>query len=157
MVGVVATVNHLGRNSPYPFLVVVQPMVWPRLLRRASARLTTVALEIKKGVVTRSEATIPLNRITDLHLHDGPLMRHYGLQGLEVETAGQSGGTGMSDSELVSVIYPVEFRDAVLRQSQILLDFDTTSADAPAVAGVAGLLTEIRDILARMEAGKTNN
>lgn len=52
-----------------------------------SARLRTTALEIRKGVFTRSEATIPLNRITDVRLHDGPLMRHYNLRGLKVETA----------------------------------------------------------------------
>ena len=45
--------------------------------------LTTNALEIRKGVFMRAEATIPLNRITDVRVHDGPLMRHHklGFQG----------------------------------------------------------------------------
>ena len=140
-----------------PFWWLFSLWYGPEYYRRASARLTTNALEIKKGVFTRSEATIPLNRITDLRLHDGPLMRHYGLRGLKVETAGQSGGTGMSDSDLLGVIDAVEFRDAVLRQRQDLLDSDTTGTDSPAAGGVAGLLTEIRDILARIEAGKTDS
>ena len=104
----------------------------------------------------RSEATIPLNRITDLRLQDGPLMRHYGLRGLKVETAGQSSGPGTSESDLLGLVDAVEFRDAVLRQRQQLLDTDMTGTDSPAVGGVADILTEIRDILARMEAGKTN-
>ena len=139
-----------------PFWWLFSLWYGPEYYRRASARLTANALEIRKGVFARSEATIPLNRITDLRLHDGPLMRHYGLRGLKVETAGQSGGTGMSDSDLLGVIDAVEFRDAVLRQRQNLLDSDTTGTDSPAAGGVAGLLTEIRDILARMEAGKSN-
>ena len=62
--------------------------------RRMSGRLTAQALEIRKGVFLRSESTIPLNRITDLRLHDDPLMRHYGLRSLKVETAGQGRTTG---------------------------------------------------------------
>ena len=89
----------------------------PEYLRRISARLTTQALEVRKGVFFRSEATIPLNRITDVRLHDGPLMRHYGLRGLKVETAGQSGDTG-SEGNIIGVIDAVEFRNAVLRQRQ---------------------------------------
>ncbi len=139
-----------------PFWWLFSLWYGPEYYRRASARLTTNALEIRKGVFARSEATIPLNRITDLRLHDGPLMRRYGLRGLKVETAGQSGGTTAGDSDLLGVIDAVEFRDAVLRQRQKLLDSDATGAASPATGGVADILTEIRDILARIEAGQKN-
>ena len=59
--------------------ILVIPLWWlfslwycPEYMRRVSARLATNALEIRKGVFTRAEATIPLNRITDVRLHDGP-------------------------------------------------------------------------------------
>ena len=58
-----------------------------------SARLTTNALEIRMGVFPRKESTIPPNRITDLKLHDGPVMRYYGLCGIKVETVGSGGNT----------------------------------------------------------------
>ena len=121
--------------------------------RRMSGRLTAQALEIRKGVFFRSESTIPLNRITDLRLHDDPLMRHYGLRSLKVETAGQGSQTG-SEGNLVGVIDAVEFRNAVLLQRQKVLAADPTEepASSAAPSGIAGLLTEIRDILARMEA-----
>ena len=99
----------------------------------------------------RSEATIPLDRITDVRLHDSPLMRHYGLRGLKVETAGQSGDTG-SEGNIIDVIDAVEFRNAVLRQRQEALGSEQDGDSRNTAAGAAELLTEIRDILARIEA-----
>ena len=72
-----------------PFWWLLSLWYCQEYMRRVSARLTTNALEIRKGVFMRAEATIPPNRITDVRLHDGPLMRHHNLRGLEVETAGQ--------------------------------------------------------------------
>ena len=63
----------------------------PESLRRMSARLTTNAIQINKGVFFRKEATIPLNRVTDVRLHDDPWMRFCGVRGLKVETAGPVG------------------------------------------------------------------
>ena len=118
--------------------ILVIPFWWllslgycPEYMRRVSARLTTNALEIRKGVFMRAEATIPLNRITDVRLHDGPLMRHYNLRGLKVETAGQGAGPGASESNLIGVVDAVQFRDAILRQRQQVLGAEVTTA-APA-------------------------
>lgn len=135
-----------------PFWLLVSLWYGPESLRRMSARLTTKALEIRKGVFFRSEATIPLNRVTDLRMHDGPLMRYYDIRGMKVETAGQSGATG-SEGSLMGVIDAAEFRDAVLRQRQEVLD-EEQGADSPAPAGgdVADILIEIRDILKRIES-----
>ena len=135
-----------------PFWLLVSRWYGSEYMRRLSARLTTGALEIRKGVFFRSESTIPLNRITDLRMHDGPLMRRYKLRGMKVETAGQSGATG-SEGSLLGVIDAAEFRDAVLRQRQKALD-DEQGSDSPAPAGaeVADILIEIRDILSRIES-----
>ena len=67
-----------------------------------------------------------------MRLHDGPLMRHYGLRGLKVETAGQSGDTG-SEGNIVGVMDAVEFRNAVLRQRQQALGSEQ-GADSPKAA-----------------------
>ena len=133
-----------------PFWLLLSFWYGREYLRRLSARLTTQALELRKGVFFRSESTIPLNRITGLRMHDGPLMRRYNLRGLKVETAGQSGSTG-SEGDMVGVIDAVEFRDAVLRQRQVVLNAEQ-AAESPETGGVADILTEIRDILARIEA-----
>ena len=124
-------------------------------MRRVSARLTTNALEVKKGVFFRKESTIPLNRITDLRLHDGPLMRHYGLRGLKVETAGSGGGEfSSSEGDLIGVIDAEGFRNAVLAQRQRVIEAETGQAPAVAAASATAsdTLVEIRNILARIES-----
>ena len=121
-----------------PFWLVLSVWYGREFMARISARLTTNALEIRKGVFTRSEATIPLNRITDVRLHDGPLMRHYNLRGLRVETAGQGGGPNAgSESNLIGVVDAVQFRDAILRQRQQVLEPET-QARLRRRKGVAG-------------------
>ena len=133
-----------------PFWLLFSLWYYPEYLRRISARLTTHALEIRKGVFFRSEATIPLNRITDVRLHDGPLMRHYKLRGLKVETAGQ--GPGVSEGDLMGVVDAEEMRNAILLQRQRVMDAEqATESPQDAVADTT-VLTEIRDILARIEA-----
>ncbi len=135
-----------------PFWLAVSGWYGREFLRRVSARVTTQAVEIRKGVFFRKEATIPLNRITDVRLHDDPLMRFFGLRGLKVETAGQSGPQGGSEGELVGVIDAVEMRNAILLQRQQILDpggEPTASKAAPEES--THVLAEIRDILARIE------
>ena len=137
-----------------PFWLIFSLWYLPELYRRQSARLTARAIETRKGVFFRKEATIPLNRITDVRLHDGPLMRFFGLRGLRVETAGQSGQNASSEGDLVGVVGAVELRDAILRQREMALGGEAASAPAPAAAGsveTTELLAEIRDILTRIE------
>ena len=128
----------------------------PEYMRRVSARLTTNALEVRMGVFFRKESTIPLNRITDLKLHDDPVMRHYGLRGLKVETAGASGQNAGSEGNLIGVIDAEDFRNAVLAQRQRVIDSETGRSSSPAVPATDSspdaVLVEIRDILARIES-----
>ena len=139
-----------------PFWLIFSLWFAPESLRRLSARVTSNSVEIKKGVYFRKEITIPLNRITDVRLHDGPLMRFYGIRGIRVETAGQAGQNAGTEGDLVGVVDPVEFRDAVLRQREIMVEGSGQAATPAPSAGVssddASVLTEIRDILARIEA-----
>ena len=142
-----------------PFGLLFSWWYAPESLRRMSARLTTNAVQINKGVFFRKEATIPLNRVTDVRLHDDPWMRMCGVRGLKVETAGQSGQDAGSEGDLIGVVDPVAFRDAILRQRQLVIEGGAQTAvaasgAAPAAAPseVGELLAEIRDILARMEA-----
>ena len=135
-----------------PFWLLYSLWFAPKYLRRLSARLTTQALETRKGVFNRSESTIPLNRITDLRLHDGPLMRHFKLRGLKVETAGQSGQYASSEGNLTGVVDAAEFRNAILMQRQRTLGAESEEDSPTTASGTTELLTEIRDILARIEA-----
>ncbi len=139
-----------------PFWWMFSLWYGPEYMRRVSTRLTANALEIRMGVFFRKESTIPLNRITDLRLHDGPVMRHYGLWGLKVETAGSSGQNSSSEGNLIGVIDAEAFRNAVLAQRERVVDGESGRAGEPAAVASQtapdAVLVEIRDILARIEA-----
>ena len=59
-----------------------------RYLSSLSCVLTERNLKVSKGVFVRQEKTVPLEKITDLGLVQGPIMRHLELEALSVETAG---------------------------------------------------------------------
>ena len=133
-----------------PFWLIWSVSYLPRAYDRFSARLTPTSLELTRGVYFRSDSTIPLDRITDVRLHDDPLMRMNGIQGLKVETAGQSGTTG-SEGNLIGVVDAAAFRDAVLRQRELLQDAGPAPA-TPAASSDNDLLAEIRDLLKSIDA-----
>jgi putative membrane protein len=115
--------------------------------------LTDRTLKVKKGILIRIEKTIPLEKITDMGMVQGPIMRHFGLHKLTVETAGQSGQgalvalTGIKDAE--------QFREMVLNQRDELTE--TSFRTDPSLQGdntleSGAVLFEIRDALLRIES-----
>lgn len=110
---IVLTLTILG----IPLLLIWLPLgsyFTRRYLSRMECYLTDTDLKVNKGMFVRVEKTIPLEKITDLGMVQGPIMRHFGIHQLTVETAGQS-----SQGPLVSLTGIVEakdFRETVLRQ-----------------------------------------
>lgn len=121
--------------------------------------LTERTLEIKKGIFNKTESTIPLEKITDLQMFQGPIMRHFGLRGFKVETAGQSSGpAGGSLVNLIGIVDAVDFRKTVLDQRDALASGGQTAIIAQSVPaseatdGSAEILSDIRDVLVRIES-----
>jgi putative membrane protein len=119
------------------------------------AELTARSLNLRMGYLIRVEKNVPLDKIQDLALREGPILRKLGLSSLGIETAGSS-GQGAPDASLVGVIDAVEFRDAVLDQREAVVSGGAPDA-APATTAASGggeslaLLGEIRDTLLRIE------
>ena len=107
-------------------------------------------LVVKRGIFFRVEKTIPLDKIQDLTVKEGPLLRMLGLRSLKIETAGQ-GTPGASELDLVGIVNPLDFRDEVLRQrdSMSAVPFSRPSTEE-GTSGTMELLTEIRDLLSQI-------
>ena len=135
-----------------PFWLIWSASYLPRAYDRFSARLTPTSLEVTRGVYFRSDSTIPLDRITDVRLHDDPLMRRYGLQGLKVETAGAAGSSASAEGNLIGVVNAPAFRDAVLRQREVLQEGGSAVSAAAAGTSDQDLLVEIRDLLKSIDS-----
>lgn len=149
--------------------IVLIPLVLPvvyyftkRYYERLEIVLTRRDLKVRRGIWNVEEKSVPLEKITDLALNQGPIMRLFDIKGMKVETAGQS-----ADGALVTIVGidgVDDFRDAVLDQRDRVSDWqeDTEAADSsPAnaggdVAGSAEILGDIRDSLQRIERHLAN-
>lgn len=170
-----------------PLIPIVAPFVYwyyTRYYRRLRVVLTARELKVRRGIMMVEEKSIPLEKITDLAVYQGPVMRYMDLKGIKVETAGQtSAGTALV--QIVGIVDTDGFRDLVLEQRDRIADGDTAPAttapsaapSAPsaaasgaatgALAGTAGggaagadpvlmeTVTEIRDLLRRIETALT--
>jgi putative membrane protein len=140
---------------------IVASIFTEHYLKSLRCILTERTLEIKKGIFNRRESTVPLEKITDLQLFQGPIMRQFGLHGFKVETAGQSSPSGGALVNMIGIVDTPGFRKAVLDQRDQLVGAPAHSGTQPTgeSARTEGatdlqhgeLLTEIRDSLLRIE------
>jgi putative membrane protein len=156
-----------------PILIPFTAWYYRRFYRALSVTLTSRELIVRRGLWVRTESTIPLEKVTDVGMVEGPLMRRHGVKGLRVETAGQTGAAGIGLVSIVGIENPDDFRDAVLDQRDKVSDRDdggmgsgATSAPGAASAAALGatgtasgtgtdpevvaLLREIRDHVSRI-------
>ncbi|MCC9641265.1 PH domain-containing protein [Rhodopirellula sp. JC740] len=141
-----------------PFLPLIIPIAWliaDKYLASHRCTLTERTLKVGRGILVRQEKTVPLDRITDLGLVQGPIMRALELEAVSVETAGQSGPGSLV--RLTGIREGRAFRDAVLKQRDLVSGSETRRGESPVAtppsldANSHETLVEIRDILRRME------
>ena len=136
---------------------IVASFLTGRYLANLSCTLTERSLDIKKGIWNRTESTVPLEKITDLQLFQGPIMRFFGIHGFKVETAGQSSPSGGSLVNIIGIVETKAFRKAVLEQRDRMDRGGAAMAVARSTEFGSGdrttveLLTEIRDSLQQIE------
>ncbi len=84
--------------------------------RQAAAfyyRIEGGKLCVDSGVYFLKRKTIPLERVTDFMLAQGPLQRRYGIWALHVQTAG--GQQAVAEAVLIGIENPEQVRDELLR------------------------------------------
>lgn len=140
-----------------PFWLILGGIVTRRYLNTYKCTLTNRNLKVSRGIFVKQEKTVPLDRITDLGLVQGPIMRALDIEALSVETAGQSSAGSLI--QLTGIKQGRVFRDAVLRQRDLVVgsEEERKSASPMPIAGLGGgesvapILTEIGETLKRIE------
>jgi putative membrane protein len=145
---VICTVTLVG--IPFiPIWYVIGLWITGRYLARLECILTEKTLIVRKGIWVRTEKTVPLDKITDLGMIQGPIMRVWNIQAVSVETAGQSGQGALI--RLYGIENAEDFRDTVLAQRDVMMEkkapLEAVETDAPSSDKAVELLTEIRDLL----------
>jgi putative membrane protein len=75
-------------------------------------RLYDSHLFVHQGVFFIKRKTIPLDRITDIVLAQGPLLRYFGLWRLDIQTAGS--GQQRAEAYLFGLTEPEKVKDMIL-------------------------------------------
>lgn len=114
--------------------------------------LTRHSLRFKKGIMFQVEKTIPLENIQDMTFIEGPLLRHFNLCILEVETAGH-GGQGQNHMRLVGINDAPAFRAAVLSQRKSLTARSASQDTGELLGEIRGLLQSIERLMREERKG----
>ncbi|WP_294262847.1 PH domain-containing protein [uncultured Sphingomonas sp.] len=133
-----------------PLWLIFGPLWTRRYFASLRCDLTERSVVIARGVLFRREMTIPLDKIQDISIREGPLLAAFGILQLRIETAGQSNAaTGKSDADLIGLVNARAVRDRILGQRDAL---DANDTGPRPVDAQTALLTEIRDVLVRLES-----
>ena len=66
----------------------------------------------KRGVIFRTTGIVPYNRITNLDLRQGPVMRALGISTLSIQTAGYS-GQAVPEIRIEAIVHAEELRELI--------------------------------------------
>ena len=108
-----------------------------------SAALTDRSVNMRMGWMFKKQQNIPLDKLTDVSIHEGPILNALGVVRMQFETAGAAPFilTGVKNSE--------QFRDLVLRQRDSLISNPHQTGSSISSNEV---LVEIRDLLKSIDS-----
>ena len=112
----------IGYVLCYPLALVVIYFLFPKWLiqwqvEALQYRIEGRTLRVDSGVFFFKRKGIPLDRITDFALVQGPVMRMLGIWALQVQTA--SVGTPTPEVTLIAIENPKTVRDELLRRRDV--------------------------------------
>ena len=127
--------------------IVIGIPVHNKQFQNLSCALTDRSINMRKGWLFKKQQNIPLDKLTDVSIHEGPILNAFGVVRMQFETAGAAPFilTGVKNSD--------QFRDLVLQQRDSLVSTPQQSAPSDDSNDV---LVEIRDILQQINANISN-
>ena len=131
-------------------MVVWIPFGWivhKKQFEHMSGALTDRSINMRMGWLFKKQQNIPLDKLTDVSIHEGPILNAFGVVRMQFETAGAAPFilTGVKNSD--------QFRDLVLQQRDSLVSAPQQAASPDDSNDV---LVEIRDILQQINANISN-
>ncbi|MGB1421481.1 MAG: PH domain-containing protein [Poseidonia sp.] len=129
-------------------------IIHKKQLDNASLTLTKNGIQIRKGWIFKAQQNIPLDKLTDISIHEGPILNMCNIVKIAIETA------GATPFHLIGLKISVatQFRDVVMMQRDALANkhvshANISTSDAGATSSQSNeVLVEIRDILHQINA-----
>ncbi len=145
MLGMISTV--IGIPLAFLWLIIGMP-IHQKQFEGLGCSLTDRSLNIRMGWMFKKQQNIPLDKLTDVSIHEGPILNAFGVVRMHFETAGSA------PFILTGVKGGPQFRDLVLKQRDSL---SSQTVMAPQNTQSDGVLVEIRDLLKEINANLANN
>lgn len=108
----------------------------------------------KRGVIFRRTGIVPYNRITNLDIRQGPVMRKLDISTISIQTAGYSGQAQSAEIRIEAIVYAEELRELVRSMVRTSMGGDGTGTGgrAPQVQTTdIQILDELKAIRALLE------
>lgn len=117
--------------------------------QNTSCQLTERGIKIRKGWIFKAQQNIPLDKLTDISIHEGPILNIFGIVRISIETAGATPFTlvGLNKSTTP------QFRDIVMKQRDLQSRTQIVNTKGEQSNDV---LIEIRDILTQINTKLSN-
>ncbi len=151
---VVFTPRVVGLGLAIPTVAVIIFVAWwiPLYCESITYRLTPTEITWERGVWFRQTGIVPYNRITNVDISQGPLMRFFSFSSLRVQTAGYS-GQARSEIVLTGIADPKDLQETIM-------GFVRKSGPVAAEGGperaaeIGAVVEELRAIRNLLEAGQ---
>lgn len=139
-----------------PMLILVIFTAWwiPLYYRTMVYTLTTTEISWRRGVWFRQTGIVPYNRITNIDIIQGPLMRYFNISSLRIQTAGYS-AQAMAELRLHGIERPEVLRDGILGYVRGSLPVATETVTRPEGGDTSTqMLAELREIRKLLERNR---
>jgi membrane protein YdbS with pleckstrin-like domain len=94
-------------------VIVVLYLIWVKMYYDSMwYELHDDEMRWKRGVIFRSTGIVPYNRITNVDIKQGPVMRALGISTVSVQTAGYS-GAAVPEIRIEAIVYADELRELI--------------------------------------------
>ena len=127
---------YYGEISPDTFyltlviiaIAIVLFSIWARLYYESMwYELHNDEMRWKRGVIFRRTGIVPYNRVTNIDIKQGPVMRPLGISTVSIQTAGYS-GKGVPEISIEGIVHAEELRELIRTMVRVCSGGDGTGS-----------------------------
>ena len=132
-------------------VLVVLFIIWTRLYYGSMwYELHDDEMRWKRGVIFRRTGIVPYNRITNIDIRQGPVMRAFDISTLSIQTAGYS-GKAQAEIRIEAIVHAEELRELIRTMVRVSNGGDGTGSGGAVPARVTGS-ADLQQVLEDMRA-----
>ncbi|MDI6866396.1 PH domain-containing protein [Methanoculleus sp.] len=142
----------VGLGLTIPLLAIIIFVAWwiPLYCESITYRLTPTEITWERGVWFRQTGIVPYNRITNVDIFQGPLMRFFSFSAVRVQTAGYS-AQARAEIVLTGIADPKNLQETIMGLVRKMGSI-ATEGEPERVADLGAVVAELRAIRNLLEA-----